>query len=474
MDRNVLELINNFKNRKKDEQEAVDLDLPFSFDTKIAPVDGDRASNDLFLKSPLLVESKENETRKKHQTQNTSLSFNFESKIEPVTSEPTFSLLSKIDPLTLDKTNKFEPNNDHGISINSENLKKTEKEENTPSSSHLKEKEKEKSLKSFSFNLSKPLEEKTDWLTDNDSIKLGESHRKKEKSIKNLSFNITKNNKVISLLNEDVKDKDKEKYTNTDSLSFENKIEREKSFKSLSSNIIKYNRIISLLSEDVKKGGKQEEPLNLNLTESLPSDAKFNEIQQKIREKERSIRSLSFNLVNKIKASNEITTKLETDLKKKEYAEENFSLTDDRVLEKGEKENKRKREEKEAVQTRFSLNLESKLNSLPGVIADENEIKAEITKEKKKRIKKPLEKIIKSLPPIKSKKNKTVAVDHFLVKESTNMIKYSSEKYEEQDLIVTLPTSTKIPLVSKDALTKDNLRNAEEKTFISVKKFSYI
>ena len=53
------------------------------------------------------------------------------------------------------------------------------------------------------------------------------------------------------------------------------------------------------------------------------------------------------------------------------------------------------------------------------------------------------------------------------------MIKYSSERDEEQDLIVTLPTSTKIPLVSKENLTKDNLRNAEVRTFISVKHNKY-
>jgi hypothetical protein len=80
---------------------------------------------------------------------------------------------------------------------------------------------------------------------------------------------------------------------------------------------------------------------------------------------------------------------------------------------------------------------------------------------------------LNSLPPL-VKKQKTGLkrknpIDPFLVKESTNEIKCTESNLDE-DLVLTLPMFTKIPPIRRLEESFNNIRQAENNTFISVKR----
>ena len=111
------------------------------------------------------------------------------------------------------------------------------------------------------------------------------------------------------------------------------------------------------------------------------------------------------------------------------------------------------------------LEEDNQLLNLPGEILDEN------TNKRKRKIKQNNNKSskIRTLPPLKNETNMITPLENVLLRDATQVINCNGE-IDQPDLIVTLPSFTRIPQIQRVEESKNKLTiNTEEKTFITVK-----
>ena len=108
------------------------------------------------------------------------------------------------------------------------------------------------------------------------------------------------------------------------------------------------------------------------------------------------------------------------------------------------------------------LDADNQLLNLPGEILDEN------TNKRKRKIKQNNNKSskIRTLPPLKNETNMITPLENVLLRDATQVINCNGE-IDQPDLIVTLPSFTRIPQIQRVEESKNKFTiNTEEKTTV--------
>lgn len=117
---------------------------------------------------------------------------------------------------------------------------------------------------------------------------------------------------------------------------------------------------------------------------------------------------------------------------------------------------------RESSSSSWSLKSEISLNNLPGSINDEPEIVSATIKTPRTRQFNPYAEVTST-----RRDNRPAPFDHFLVKETTRMLNLSEIAGLDYDLVVALPSQTKIPKIRLVEIEVD-VKTVKDQTYKSV------